>query len=153
VLGVHHKVGVRPLTVTQGKARHVPVSSVLEPEGAVSWSPVYRKGRAAATIIRIENGRRRYGDRFLVPFYGSGSGKTDRSLDRPIGTITTRDRWALVSGDRMRMLTARECLRCQGFPDPYRVPSVHRLAVFLTGNALPPSLARCVCEHIKVYAA
>lgn len=52
----------------------------------------------------------RFGERFVMSYYGFGSDLTGRSLDRPIGTITTLDRWAVVDGDRMRMITANEAM-------------------------------------------
>ena len=91
---------------------------------------VWNRGRrhySARTIgevlRRIANGRRQHGDRFLAPFYGSGSGLTGRSLARPIGTITTRDRWAVIDGGRMRILTIPESRRAMGFRDSYRLRS------------------------------
>jgi hypothetical protein len=33
-----------------------------------------------------------------------------------IGTITTRDQWAVVDGDKMHMITADEVLAAQTFP-------------------------------------
>jgi DNA (cytosine-5)-methyltransferase 1 len=65
--------------------------------------------------------------------------------------VTTRDRWSLVDGDRMRMLTAREYLRAQGFPEGYRIPAVHRTAVALIGNAVCPPVAKHVCEAMKAH--
>lgn len=47
-------------------------------------------------------------ERFVMPYNGSGSGLTGRSLARPLGTVTAADRWAVVDGDRMRMLSIRE---------------------------------------------
>lgn len=47
----------------------------------------------------------------LAPYYGSGSGETSRSIDEPIGTLTTRDRYALImrnnssKGDGREMVT------------------------------------------------
>jgi DNA (cytosine-5)-methyltransferase 1 len=48
----------------------------------------------------------------------------------------------------MRMLTAGEYMRAQGFRDDYRVPCVHKLAVRLIGNAVSPPVARAVCEAV-----
>ena len=72
-----------------------------------------------------------------------------RSLDRPIGTITTRDRWAIVDGDRMRMLSAHECRAAMGFPADYILPDQHRLAVHMLGNAVCPPVARDVINAIR----
>ena len=54
---------------------------------------------AQSTQARIAHGRATHGDRFLISYYGNTL--TARSLSRPIGTITTRDRWAVIDGGRM----------------------------------------------------
>lgn len=119
---------------------------------AGKWSPINRPGRASATIVRIENGRRRYGDRFIMPYYGSGSGKTGRDINRPIGTITTRDRWAVVDGDRMRMLNARENLAAMSFPSDTKHPDNHRLTVHMAGNAVPPLAGAEIIKAVEAAA-
>lgn len=106
------------------------------------WSAVDKPGRAAATLARVKAGRARFGSRFLAPYYGNGSGRTGRDLARPIGTITTRDRWAVVDGARMRMLTKEENAAGMGFPKSTLLPDNHKLAVHMLGNAVPP-LAAC----------
>ncbi len=151
VVGVHRSVGTSPVKVPAGKARHVAASTILHDDADCDWTPVARRGRASATLERVARGRASFGDRFLAPFYGSGSGKTGRSIDRPLGTVTTKDRYCLVSGDRMRMLTAHEYLLAQGFPTEYRVPPLKRLAVHLIGNSVVPAVAKHVCEAIRAY--
>ncbi|NMW25958.1 DNA cytosine methyltransferase, partial [Rhodanobacter denitrificans] len=108
-----------------------------------------RPGRAAATLARIANGRRQHGDRFLIPYYASGSGLTGRSLDRPIGTITTRDRWAVIDGDRMRMITVAEGRRAMTIPPDYKMPAANKDSMFLLGNAVPPLGARRFVEALR----
>lgn len=114
-----------------------------------AWTSVERPGRSARTLERIRAGRAAYGDRFVMPYYGSGSGLTGRSLNRPIGTITTRARWAVVDGGRMRMLTKRESTLAMGFPVDYHLPDDLRLSIFMLGNANPPPMARTVIEAIR----
>jgi len=41
---------------------------------AGSWTAIDRPGRAAATLARVEAGRRRHGSRFMVAYYGSERG-------------------------------------------------------------------------------
>lgn len=113
---------------------------------AGKWTLIGKPGRAAATHRRVANGRAAHGPRFVMPYYGGGSGLTGRSLNRPIGTITTRDRWAVVDGERMRMLTKEECRSAMGFPDDYKLPEDHRTAIHLLGNAVCPPVA---CELIR----
>ena len=126
-----------PLMLQMQRQQHMTARSFVDFECA-GWSPVEKPGRAVATLDRVAAGRKAFGERFIMPYYKSGSGLTGRSLDRPIGTITTRDRWAVVDGDRMRMLNRFECRAAMSFPDDYQLPSNHRLAVHLMGNAVCP---------------
>lgn len=90
---------------------------------------------------------------FLLKYYGQGGGQT---LDEPLHTITTKDRFGLitVAGHEyqiidigMRMLTPRELFRGQGFPDTYIIecdylgrPYPKTAQVARCGNAVPPQL-------------
>ncbi|MCA7086097.1 DNA cytosine methyltransferase [Cupriavidus sp. DB3] len=135
----------RPLVLRLPKHRHVPAAEVVD-FGTGNWSPVEKPGRAKATLERIAQGRRVHGDRFLTAYYGNEAG--GRSLARPLGTVTTRDRYALIDGDRMRMLRADEYRAAMGFPADYRLPAQHRTAVHLLGNAVCPPVARDVITSI-----
>lgn len=126
----------QPLKLNLPTLDHLPAASFIDFE-AGRWQPIEKLGRAAATLERVRAGRATHGDRFLISYYGNT--KTGRSLDRPIGTITTRDRWAIVDGDRMRMLSRWECRSAMSFPDTYQLPDNHRLAVHLLGNAVCPT--------------
>lgn len=113
------------------------------------WSPVRKPGRSPATLARVEAGRRAHGPRFLAPYYGSGSGETGRSLHRPIGTLTTRARWAVIDGDRMRMVLASEGRELMGFPADYQLPAAEATAWHLLGNAVCPQVAADLITAIK----
>ncbi|MCK8069497.1 DNA cytosine methyltransferase [Cobetia sp. 1CM21F] len=126
----------QPLKLNLPTLDHLPAASFIDFESG-RWQPIEKPGRAAATLERVRAGRATHGERFLISYYGNT--KTGRSLDRPIGTITTRDRWAIVDGDRMRMLSRWECLSAMSFPDTYQLPDNHRLAVHLLGNAVCPT--------------
>lgn len=131
------------------KKSHVPVSTVID-FGGDGWSPIYKPGRSKATLARIENGRRQLKtDRFVTPYYGSGSGLTGRSIDRPIGTITTVDKWAVINGDRMRMCNVPEYVRMMSFPDDIVLPEVKRDAVKLLGNATCPEKICAILTEVK----
>lgn len=130
----------RPIELRLPRRAHRAIGDVID-WTAGTWSTVNRPGRSTRTLARIAAGRARFGDRFVAPYYGSGSGETGRSLDRPIGTVTTRDRWAVVDGNRMRMLLADECRAAMGFPAGYRLPDRHRDAVHMLGNAVCPPVA------------
>ncbi|KVP87663.1 DNA methyltransferase [Burkholderia ubonensis] len=141
----------RPLMLQLPRREHVPVSKIID-FNAGNWSPIGKPSRSWATLHRIWNGRRAHGKRFVAPYYGSGSGATGRSLDRPIGTITTRDRWAVIDGARMRMITKEEARDAMSFPVDYVLPKQHRLAMHMLGNAVPPVVACDVLEAIQAAA-
>lgn len=113
---------------------------------AGAWCQVNRPGRAKNTLERYAHGREVHGKRFLFSYYGNT--RTSRSIERPIGTITTRDRWAVVNGDKMRMLTVDEARAAMGFPSTYQLPDRSRDAMHLLGNAVCPPVAKYVVEQI-----
>jgi len=135
-----------PLLLNLPNQEHIPIRTVINFNSG-NWSPVLKPRRAQATIDRVNAGRQAHGERFVMPYYKSGSGKTGRSLNRPIGTLTTRDRWAVVNGDNMRMLTADECLAAMSFPPNTKRPKQHRLTVHLAGNAVPPKAGQAIIEN------
>jgi DNA (cytosine-5)-methyltransferase 1 len=144
-------VGTRskhPIQLTMPARQHVGLASIIDLQSG-RWSPVAKPGRSSATLQRVQAARTRFGSRFVMPYYGSGSGLTGRCLSRPIGTVTTRDRWALVDGDRMRMLTKEESRAAMGFPDTYRIPDNHKEAMHMLGNAVVPPVARDIINALR----
>lgn len=129
------------------KLRSVASAAEIIDFRAGKWRPV--EGHVPRTIARIAAGRRAHGNRFVAPYYGSGSGETGRCLSRPLGTITTKDRWAVIDGDRMRMLTTAESRRAMGFPDSYLLPENHKDALHMLGNAVCPPVARDVINALR----
>lgn len=136
----------RPLMLDLPQGGHVGSSSVID-FNAGKWSLIEKPGRSFATLGRVRNGRSAHGDRFVTCYYGSEKG--GRSLSRPLGAITTRDRWAVINGDHMRMLTVDECRKAMGFPDGYKLPPQHKQAIHLLGNAVVPIVARDILTAIK----
>jgi len=89
----------------------------------------------------------------LVPYYG-----TDQSqlTDRPIGTIPTKDRWAMVDPDvavddcGFRMLEPHEIAAAMAFPDGY-IPTeglTKKDRVKLAGNAVTPPVMTWITGRI-----
>lgn len=130
-----------PIQLKLPKLDHVAIGDFIDWEHP-KWSPVHKPNRSPATLRRILSGRAVHGERFLAPYYKSGSGLTGRSIHRPVGTITTRARWAVIDGDRMRMMSAGETRDAMGFPTDYALPSSDAQAIHLLGNAVPPPVAR-----------
>lgn len=135
-----------PIELRLPRRDYVASAQIIDFE-AGKWSAINCKGRADATLRRIHEGRRQHGHRFLTAFYGNERG--GRSIHRPIGTITTRDRWAVIDGDRMRMLSVAEARRAMSFPDDYQLPTNHRDAMMMLGNAVAPFVAHDVITAIR----
>lgn len=145
-------VGTRsaaPIELKLPRREHVGAASIVD-FNAPRWSQVDRPGRSPATLARIEAGRREHGERFLTAYYGNERG--GRCLSRPVGTITTRDRWAVVDGNRMRMLSVGECRKAMGFPATYQLPARQKDAMHMLGNAVCPPVARDVIQALRAAA-
>ena len=56
--------------------------------------------------------------------------------------------WAVVDGDRMRMLQPSELRRAMGFPETTQLPADRRTAIKLLGNAVCPPVAREIAAAI-----
>lgn len=109
---------------------------------------------------------------FLIKYYGSGG--SCQTIDRPLDTITTKDRFGLVnvtldiSGEAyiikdifLRMLKPEELKRMQGFPDDYIIdrdidwkPYPIKEQVARLGNSVVPvmaeTLVRSNCSYLKI---
>lgn len=140
-----------PIQLDLPKRPHRAIGDVIEWD-AYPWTPIDKPGRSAATLRRIEAGRAEFGARFVAPYYSSGSGLTGRSIDRPIGTITTCDRWAVIDGDRMRMLQVSEAKAAMGFRRDYVLPATKKAAMHMLGNAVCPQVAADVLDALRLAA-
>ena len=136
-----------------------------------------RYGLAAAMVVQLNNhcigqdvrrplhtitaGAGHFADvrAFLIKYYGDGCA---HSVDKPLDTITTRDRFGLVTVKGMqyqivdiglRMLTPRELYNAQGFPPDYEIevddkghayPKHEQVA--RCGNAVPPQFATALAR-------
>jgi len=134
--------GVRIPPGTQSK---IPIAPHINWEYP-KWSMI--RDRVPATQSRAANGRAKYGDRFVMPYYGSGSGLTGRELSRPLGTVTCKDRWAVVDGERMRMLQIPEYKAAMGFSEDYHTAGTRENQINLLGNAVCPAVAAHAIQHV-----
>ena len=109
---------------------------------------------------------------FLIKYYGSGG--SCQTIDRPLDTITTKDRFGLVNvildvdGEQyiikdifLRMLKPEELKRMQGFPDDYIIdrdidwkPYPIKEQVARIGNSVVPVMAETLvkanCPCLKI---
>lgn len=99
---------------------------------------------------------------FLVKYNSNGDAE---SAEEPLSTITTKDRYGLVTvvidGEEyvivdilMRMLTPRELFRAQGFPDDYKIapkgpkgkPLTKTAQIKMAGNSVPPPMSEAIAR-------
>jgi DNA (cytosine-5)-methyltransferase 1 len=114
-------------------------------EGEYKWSMVSDK--AASTKRKWANGIKDHGDDFLIAYYGSERG--GRSIKKPLGTITTKEKFALINRDKMRMLSLSEYKNAMGFPSEYLLPKSKSLALHMLGNAVCPPVAKEILTQMK----
>lgn len=140
------KLGAKPVRIEPPMAPHSPASSFLEWD-AGAWQPVEKAGRAESTLEKIRNGRRQFGrSPFLIAFFGNS--KEGRSIDRPIGTLTTHDRYGLVRGDEMRMLSVKEAKAAMTFPADYVLAGNRAEQMKQLGNAVCPMKAQSILAQV-----
>jgi DNA (cytosine-5)-methyltransferase 1 len=90
---------------------------------------------------------------FLVSYYSNGG---PRSVDEPLDTVTTRDRFALVTihgrtcllDIRFRMLQPNELAAAMSFPTGYHFAGNRGEQVKQIGNAVDGRMARALCLEI-----
>lgn len=131
--------------ITIPTREHVAARTILDLDSG-NWNLVDKPGRAQATLARIARGREVYGSTFLMAYYGAERG--GRDMDKPLGTVMTKDRHAIIRGDEMRMLTVNEYRRAMGFPQGYALPRVKSQAIHMLGNAVCPPVAAEVVRQV-----
>lgn len=124
---------------------HRPIGDIIQWNKG-NWKPIDIPQRSPNTIKRINRGRKRLGHSFLTQHVTNHPG---RSLERPIGTITTKDQWCVVRGDEMRPLTIAEYKMAMGFDLNYQLLGTRTEKIKLLGNAVPPPVVKCVLESLR----
>lgn len=145
-----------PTLVTAKRSGRKPSAlSVLDPVSTWKTSPLYKDGRAQATLERAQRGFDTLGEnaRFLVVYYGSDGAGGWQTLDRPLRTITTVDRFALIepgsAGPTMRMLQVSELKRAMGLPDDFKLPVGNRRErIHMLGNGVCPPVMETVIRAL-----
>ena len=132
-----------------------PVRSVLDGAGQWKTSPLFSRKRAKATLERAKRGFEALGGQtsFLLVYYSNDGSGGWQPLDRPLRTITTVDRFALVEHDgemwRIRMLQVPELKRAMGFSDDFKLPvGTRRDRIRLLGNGVCPPVMEAVVRSM-----
>jgi DNA (cytosine-5)-methyltransferase 1 len=136
--------------------RALTVRDILDPHGTWPETPVFIDSRAESTVAKAKNAIKTLGSdaEFLLVYYGSGGEKAWHSLDQPLRTITTVDRFALVRKKKnryvMRMLQPSELARAMSLPDSHTFPVGNRREkVKLCGNGVCATVIEAIVECLK----
>jgi len=136
-----------------------PARTVVNLNGVYRSTPLDNGRRAARTLARAQKGFETLGTEtpFLLVYYGSdGDGSRGwQSLDVPLRTITTLDRFALVKpgqngeGAVMRMLQPAELQAAMGFPETFEMNHGNRRErIHLLGNAVCPPVITTIIDTL-----
>lgn len=118
-------------------------------------SPLYKPGRAKATLERAERAFSEIGRNkpFLVVYYGSDYAGGWQDIDAPLRTVTTIDRFGLVTWKKgqpyLRMLQPDELKRAMGTGREHKLPvGTRREKVKLCGNGVCADVMEAIFRHI-----
>lgn len=141
--------------VPPGKVNSPSVQEILDPVGTWKTTLLFKKGRAKGTLERAERAFANLGEKtgFLLVYYGSDGSGGWQKLDRPLRTVTTVDRFALVvpgpDGPEMRMLQVPELRRAMGFEDDFELArGTRRDKIRILGNGVCPPVMRDIVRQI-----
>jgi DNA (cytosine-5)-methyltransferase 1 len=132
------------------------VDAIVDFNGTYHWTPLHTERRAKATLERAERGINAIGpDKpFLLVYYGSDHAGGWQELSRPLRTITTVDRFAIVKpspqGHMMRMLQVPELQLAMGMDGMKFEHGSRRERIKMIGNAVCPPVMKRVVETLTV---
>ena len=138
-----------------GKSKVIKTArGILDPQGTWPSRPLYRPGRAAATIERAERAMAALGrgKPFLIVYYGSDGAGGWQELDQPLRTLTTLDRFGLVTWENgepyLRMLQVPELRRAMGFTRGFVLEGRRRDQIRTLGNGVAPPVMKAIVSQL-----
>ncbi len=152
--------GSEPSPLRKKHLKPKAVKSILPSGGSQKekwkFTPLDNGRRAAATIERANRAMAELGksEEFIMVYYGSDGAGGWQRIDRPLRTVTTLDRFALVRpnciGHEMRMLQPPELAAAMGFPKRFRWPACSRRErIKLIGNAVCPPVISAIVRGLR----
>lgn len=135
-------------------------NAVIDWETPYPSSPLSKPGRAKATLERAERAIATIGPNvpFIIVYYGSDYAGGWQTLDVPLRTITTVDRFGLVTWRKgvpyLRMLQPNELLKAMGGGDEHVLPhGSRREKVKLCGNGVCSDVMTSIFKWIGAIQA
>ena len=124
---------------------------ILDPLDTWKSQPLRRKGRALATLERANRAIESLGKKvpFLIVYYGSDYAGGWQTLEAPLRTVTTLDRFGLVTWKKntpmLRMLQPNELLRAMSGDLGHKLPiGSRREKIKLCGNGVCSPVLRAL---------
>jgi len=143
------------LVLSKRSGRKPTAKSILDSSGTWRTSLLFKPTRAVETLKRADRALAALGpnSEFLLVYYGTDGAGGWQPLDRPLRTITTVDRFALVersgSAWTMRMLQVPELKRGMGLGDDFVLPcGTRRERIHLLGNGVCPPVMETVIKTL-----
>jgi DNA (cytosine-5)-methyltransferase 1 len=126
-------------------SNNLPMSArdIIDWNSGYQSSPLHKQGRALPTIERAERAIASLGENvpFIIVYYGSDYAGGWQKLDAPLRTVTTIDRFGLVTWREnkpyLRMLQPKELAKAMGGGNEHTLPyGSRREQVKLCGNGV-----------------
>lgn len=143
---------VEPSAATVGSAK----LNVIMWKNEWKSRPLYTEKRAQETIVRAERAMKALGKKkpFLVVYYGSDGSGGWQPINRPLRTLTTLDRFGLVTWDKetpmLRMLQPPELQKAMGIDARYVLPfGTRRDRIKLLGNGVCPPVMEAIVRSLS----
>ena len=148
---------VHELRTSKGRKRAV--RSIIDNTQRYEFTSLFREGRSENTLERAERAIKELGKKepFLLVYYGTDGGGGWQTLDRPLRTITTIDRFAYVkpssTGHRMRMLQPEELKLAMGYDGSFRLSeeTTRRDKIKLMGNGVCPPVMKGIVDSLTAH--
>ncbi|MBL4571087.1 MAG: DNA cytosine methyltransferase [Alcanivorax sp.] len=137
------------------KKRTKTAKDIINWKASYKSRPLHAPGRAQATLDRADRAIAELGENipFLIVYYGSDYAGGWQRLDAPLRTITTLDRFGLVTWEngepQLRMLQPDELKKGMGAGDEHKLPQgSRREKVKLCGNGVCSDVLEVIFKRI-----
>lgn len=144
-----------PTEVRPTVRKHRAAAQAIQLDGPWDSKPLRTSKRAKPTLERADRAIDVLGKGvpFLIVYYGSDGAGGWQRIDRPLRTMTTLDRFGLVTWEGrvplLRMLQVAELRTAMGFPAPYRMErGSRRDRIKMLGNGVAPPVMEAIVRSL-----